>query len=86
MNPVSILGQILQRRHDQPPDYELLYEKAKGNEREFKIQVTVSQHKATGCGPNKKEAKKKAAEAMLQLIGFRSPEGQSTTASTQVCN
>lgn len=83
LNPVSILGQILQRRHDQPPDYELLYEKAKGNEREFKIQVTVSQHKATGCGSNKKEAKKKAAEAMLQLIGFRSPEGQSTAASTQ---
>lgn len=77
MNPVSILGQILQRRHDQPPDYELLYERAKGNEREFKMRVTVGQHQAAGCGSNKKEAKKKAAEAMLQLIGFRSPEGQS---------
>ena len=84
LNPVSILGQILQRRRDQPPVYELLHEKANGHEREFTIQVTVGQHKVTGAGPNKKEAKKKASEAMLQLIGFRSPEGQSAVANSQV--
>lgn len=77
LNPVSILGQILQRRHEQPPVYELLHEKAISHEREFTMQVTVGLHKAKGAGPNKKEAKKKAAEAMLQLIGFRSAEGQS---------
>ena len=80
MNPVSILGQILQRRHEQPPVYELLHEKANLNQREFTMQVTVGQHKAKGAGPNKKEAKKKASEAMLQLIGFRSTEGQSANA------
>ena len=82
LNPISILGQILQRREEQPPVYELLHEKATSHEREFTMQVTVGQHKAKGAGPNKKEAKKKAAEAMLQLIGFRSMEGQ--TASGQV--
>lgn len=82
LNPISILGQILQRRQEQPPVYELLHEKATSHEREFTMQVTVGQHKAKGLGPNKKEAKKKAAEAMLQLIGFRSADVQ--TAAAQV--
>lgn len=86
LNPVSILGQILQRRHDQPPTYQMLHEKATGQAREFTMEVTVGQHKATGAGPNKKEAKKKAAEAMLQLIGFRSTEGQPAETNSQVCN
>lgn len=84
LNPVSILGQILQRRHEQPPVYQMLHEKAMAHEREFTMEVTVGQHKATGAGPNKKEAKKKAAEAMLQLIGFRSPEGQPGATNSQV--
>ena len=85
LNPVSILGQILQRRHEQPPVYQLLHEKATSHEREFTMQVTVGQHKATGAGPNKKEAKKKASEAMLQLIGFRSPEGKSANDQVRRC-
>lgn len=84
LNPVSILGQILQRRHEQPPVYQMLHEKATAHEREFTMEVTVGQHKATGTGPNKKEAKKKAAEAMLQLIGFRSTEGQPAANNSQV--
>ena len=86
MNPVSILGQILQRRHEQPPVYELLHEKVNANQREFTMQVTVGHHKATGAGPNKKEAKKKASEAMLQLIGFRSSEGKSASAQVTYLN
>ena len=50
------------------------------------MQVTVGQHKATGAGPNKKEAKKKASEAMLQLIGFRSSEGKSANAQVTYLN
>ena len=84
LNPVSILGQILQRRHEQPPMYQMLHEKATAHEREFTMEVTVGQHKATGAGPNKKEAKKKAAEAMLQLIGFRSADGQPAGNNLQV--
>lgn len=84
LNPVSILGQILQRRHEQPPIYQMLHEKAMAHDREFTIEVTVGQHKATGAGPNKKEAKKKAAEAMLQLIGFRSADGQPAANISQV--
>ena len=86
LNPVSILGQILQRRHEQPPSYQMLHEKVIGQDRQFTIEVTVGQHKATGAGPNKKEAKKKAAEAMLQLIGFRSTEGQPAATNSQVFN
>lgn len=62
----------------------MLHEKATAHEREFTMEVTVGQHKATGAGPNKKEAKKKAAEAMLQLIGFRSADGQPAGNNSQV--
>lgn len=80
LNPVSILEQIFQRRREPPPAYELSEEKGSLQEREFTMQVTVGPHSAKGTGTTKKEAKKKAAEAMLQLIGFRSVEGQPTSA------
>ena len=86
LNPISILGQILQRRHEPPPTYKLLQEKIVPQGREFVMQVSVGQHEATGAGANKKEAKKRCSEAMLQLVGFRSPEGQTAegSANTQV--
>lgn len=80
LNPVSILGQLFQRRGEEPPMYQLLLEGANAQEREFTIQVIVGPHSATGAGSNKKEAKKRAAEAMLKLIGFRSAEVQPASA------
>ena len=34
------------------------------------VQVSVSQHSTTGTGPNKKLAKRAAAESLLQLLGY----------------
>lgn len=71
MNPISILGQILQGRHEPAPVYSLVEERGHLTKKEFVLQVTVGSHQATGVGSNKKTAKKNAAEAMLQLMGFR---------------
>jgi len=40
------------------------------------MQVTVGQQSATGSGPNKKLAKRAAAEALLQLLGYSRPGPQ----------
>ena len=37
------------------------------------VQVTVGQQAATGSGPNKKLAKRAAAEALLQQLGYSRP-------------
>jgi len=39
-------------------------------------QVQVDDHTCTGVGPNKKLAKRHAAEAMLQLLGYNKPSPQ----------
>lgn len=71
LNPISILGQILQGRHEPAPVYSLVEERGHLSKKEFVLQVTVGNYKASGVGPNKKIAKKNAAEAMLELMGFR---------------
>lgn len=71
MNPISILGQILQGRHESAPVYSLVEERGHLTKKEFVMQVTVGKHQATGVGSNKKTAKKNSAEAMLELLGFR---------------
>jgi len=71
MNPISILGQILQGRHEPAPVYSLVDERGNLTKKKFVMQVTVDKHQANGEGSNKKTAKKNAAEAMLELMGFR---------------
>merc|ERR1719412_2941293 len=44
--------------------------------REFVMQVTVGQQSTTGTGPNKKLAKRAAAESLLQLLGYSRPSLQ----------
>jgi hypothetical protein len=40
------------------------------------MQVQVDEQTCTGVGPNKKLAKRHAAEAMLQLLGYNKPSPQ----------
>ena len=40
------------------------------------MQVNVGSHNAQGTGPNKKLAKRAAAESMLQLLGYSRPQPQ----------
>lgn len=79
MNPISILGQILQGRHEPAPVYSLVEERGNLTEKKFVLQVTVGKHQASGEGSNKKTAKKNAAEAMLVLMGFRPTKEEKVT-------
>ena len=71
LNPISILGQMMQHHHEPPPEYKCLQEKDFINSQQFIMQVTVTNRTCKGHGPNKKTAKKNAAEEMLKLLGFR---------------
>lgn len=70
LNPISLLSQLRQRRKESLPVYTLISEEGVRN-KEFTMQVQVDSHIGKGSGANKKEAKKNAAEAMLQLLGIR---------------
>ncbi|XP_028924825.1 double-stranded RNA-binding protein Staufen homolog 2 isoform X1 [Ornithorhynchus anatinus] len=71
VNPISRLAQIQQARKEKEPNYVLLSERGLPRRREFLMQVKVGKEIATGTGPNKKIAKRNAAEAMLLHLGYR---------------
>merc|ERR1719412_1715227 len=76
INPISRLIQIQQARKEKEPQYSLIAETGMPRRREFVMQVTVGQNSSTGSGPNKKLAKRAAAEALLQLLGYSRPTPQ----------
>uniref|UniRef100_A0A8D3CPP9 Double-stranded RNA-binding protein Staufen homolog 2 n=1 Tax=Scophthalmus maximus TaxID=52904 RepID=A0A8D3CPP9_SCOMX len=71
MNPISRLAQIQQAKKEKEPEYLLLSERGMPRRREFIMQVKVNNEVATGTGPNKKVAKRNAAEAMLLHLGYK---------------
>ncbi|XP_026275861.1 double-stranded RNA-binding protein Staufen homolog 2 isoform X1 [Frankliniella occidentalis] len=78
MNPISRLIQIQQAKKDQEPLYKLEEEKGAPRRREFVMSVKVGDIVCKGTGPNKKLAKRAAAEAMLLELGYsRPPSGSS---------
>ena len=76
INPISRLIQIQQAKKEKEPVYSLLAERGLPRRREFVIQVAVGEQTCTGVGPNKKLAKRTAAEQMLQLLGYSRPSPQ----------
>jgi len=76
INPISRLIQIQQARKEKEPVYVLVAERGMPRRREFVMQVTVGQQSTTGTGPNKKLAKRAAAESLLQLLGYSRPSLQ----------
>lgn len=81
VNPVSRLGQIQQAKREKEPVYNLIEEKGAPRRREFLMEVTMGQHSAQGMGPNKKLAKRAAAEALLAQLGYSKPQPQPTKPS-----
>ncbi|XP_010079396.1 PREDICTED: double-stranded RNA-binding protein Staufen homolog 2 isoform X2 [Pterocles gutturalis] len=71
MNPISRLAQIQQAKKEKEPEYVLLSERGMPRRREFVMQVKVGSEITTGTGPNKKIAKRNAAEAMLLQLGYK---------------
>ncbi|XP_077666261.1 double-stranded RNA-binding protein Staufen homolog 2 isoform X6 [Eretmochelys imbricata] len=71
MNPISRLAQIQQAKKEKEPEYILLSERGMPRRREFVMQVKIGSEVTTGTGPNKKIAKRNAAEAMLLQLGYK---------------
>ncbi|XP_032897335.1 double-stranded RNA-binding protein Staufen homolog 1 isoform X9 [Amblyraja radiata] len=76
MNPISRLAQIQQAKKEKEPEYTLMVERGLPRLREFVMRVKVGGQLAEGMGPNKKVAKRNAAEKMLELLGFKVPQTQ----------
>jgi len=76
INPISRLIQIQQAKKEKEPVYSLKAERGMPRRREFVMQVVVGNHQCTGVGPNKKLAKRAAAEVMLQQLGYSAPSPQ----------
>jgi double-stranded RNA-binding protein Staufen len=76
VNPISRLVQIQQAKREREPVYTLIEEKGAPRRREFVMEVSVGQHSAQGMGPNKKLAKRAAAEALLATLGYSKPQPQ----------
>ncbi|KAJ8950336.1 hypothetical protein NQ318_021196 [Aromia moschata] len=70
INPISRLIQIQQANKEREPIYTVLEERGAPRRREFVIEASVNGHSCTGVGPNKKVAKRNAAEALLAELGY----------------
>ncbi|XP_066158726.1 double-stranded RNA-binding protein Staufen homolog 2-like isoform X2 [Euwallacea fornicatus] len=70
INPISRLIQIQQANKEREPVYTVLEERGAPRRREFVIEASVNGHSCTGVGPNKKVAKRNAAEALLLDLGY----------------
>ncbi|KAF5274514.1 hypothetical protein FQA39_LY07126 [Lamprigera yunnana] len=70
INPISRLIQIQQANKEKEPVYNVIDERGAPRRREFVIEATVNGQVSTGVGPNKKVAKRNAAEALLLLLGY----------------
>ncbi|OQR79233.1 double-stranded RNA-binding protein Staufen2-like [Tropilaelaps mercedesae] len=78
INPISRLIQIQQAKKEKEPAYSVIAERGEPRSREFVIQCSLDGGASVtqGTGPNKKTAKRKAAEAMLQQLGYAKPAAQ----------
>ncbi|XP_076262696.1 double-stranded RNA-binding protein Staufen homolog 2-like isoform X2 [Rhynchophorus ferrugineus] len=70
INPISRLIQIQQANKEREPVYTVLEERGAPRRREFVIEASVNGHSCTGVGPNKKVAKRNAADALLTDLGY----------------
>lgn len=54
---------------------QVVEERGAPRRREFVIEASVNGYSCTGVGPNKKTAKRNAAEALLAMMGYTNPTG-----------
>ncbi|XP_039301223.1 double-stranded RNA-binding protein Staufen homolog isoform X2 [Nilaparvata lugens] len=76
INPISRLIQIQQAKKEKEPVYTLKEERGGPRKKEFVIEVSVGEYSYNGTGPNKKLAKRNAAEGLLQEMGYSTPTTQ----------
>ncbi|MCP9263064.1 hypothetical protein DINM_006416 [Dirofilaria immitis] len=74
INPVSRLMQVMQARKQNEPKFQLIAERGQSRYKEFVMEVICDDGlRCEGIGPNKKLAKRAAAEAILARIGYVKP-------------
>ncbi|VDK66011.1 unnamed protein product [Onchocerca ochengi] len=74
INPVSRLMQVMQSRKQNEPRFQLIAERGQSRYKEFVMEVICDDGlRCEGIGPNKKLAKRAAAEAVLARIGYVKP-------------
>jgi len=73
INPISRLIQIQQAKKEKEPVYTLIEERGLPRKREFVMKVTINGYTTQGRGPNKKLAKRVAAESLLRDLGYFKP-------------
>uniref|UniRef100_A0A1B6KRJ9 DRBM domain-containing protein n=1 Tax=Graphocephala atropunctata TaxID=36148 RepID=A0A1B6KRJ9_9HEMI len=83
MNPISKLMQIQQQRHDVEPIFRLVEENSQDLSKRFSIEVTIGELSFVGFGPNKKTAKRKAAEGVLEKLGYSAISGKHRLSSSE---
>lgn len=70
INPVSRLIQVMQTRQEREPLFKVISEHGQNRHKEFTVSVQCMDLHEQGIGPNKKLAKRAAAETMLRRIGY----------------
>lgn len=86
INPISRLIQIQQANKEKEPVYTVLEERGAPRRREFVIEASVNGQSCTGVGPNKKIAKRNAAEALLLALGYSHPTTPNPNQNTHPTN
>lgn len=73
-NPISRLLRMQQAARKREPIYTVIEERGQAKRKEFVVEVECNDEKAQGIGPNKKLAKRTAAENYLIKMGLLTPE------------
>lgn len=73
-NPISQLLRIQQAAKKREPIYSVIEERRQQKRKEFVIEVDCSGEKVLGAGPNKKQAKRVAAQNFLVKLGYTKEE------------
>ncbi|XP_047527312.1 double-stranded RNA-binding protein Staufen homolog 2 isoform X2 [Vanessa atalanta] len=81
-NPISRLAVVRHAARARSPQYRVLEERGAARRREFLVQCDAPPHCATGLGPNKKTAKRRAAHNVLLAMELSASTGEQTAANT----
>ncbi|CAG4983683.1 unnamed protein product [Colias eurytheme] len=80
-NPISRLAVARHAARARSPQYRVLEERGAARRREFLVQCDAPPHSATGLGPNKKTAKRRAAHNVLLAMEMASGEPGAVTSA-----
>ncbi|XP_039762130.1 double-stranded RNA-binding protein Staufen homolog 2 isoform X2 [Pararge aegeria] len=80
-NPISRLAVARHAARARSPQYRVLEERGAARRREFLVQCEAPPHCATGLGPNKKAAKRRAAHNVLLAMELGTNSSDQTTLS-----